>query len=928
MEKPAGFDEFLKTAEPVSVAQKPAGFDEFIAPEIKEEKFGGALETAKAFGEGALAASTFGLGTGLEVALGVKPEDIAARREVNPIAHGAGQAAGLVGSSLLLPGGGAAGLLTKAGQAGAKAAGLAAAETAGQRIGAAAVKSAIEGAVFQSGDEVSKMFIGDPNQTAQTVGLNVVAAGALGGLFGAGFGGASELWNAKFGPKVKADLEAAAHQIETAGEAPHLPQDQFGTIEKPAGMLETRSNLIELDAARKRLGVKADLPTAMKYESPTTRAILTETAKNPTVAGYAIQKEVKPFVEQVSRQAENLLSQQSDETAASVGKKIKEGFINEYKNKLKPLEKSYEDLKPHLKNIEVSNQMKAGFKRGLLMNETLESSKAARATAQDIIEEMENINSVNGLKNFRTNLNNKIKAAYGGGRGGGEEGPVLLQAKEQLTALRETAIKRAEELAVMQGAGKQAKGVSAEIIAQLRKTDAEYAALKQNLERAGVETGVGNINNARAMVERFGKLSDESFVNKFFDPKDINQLNYLKENFPQQFEAARKFKLKEIADASKSSAQGKEGRFEIGKFLNQVSNEKKISPEALELLIPGGQQAIKDIQTLHQFSPEAFNTSNTSAAELIREMFGSPIKALSQNAGDAAIYALFKGIPHLKQAAGDLGSGEASRISILKFASNLDKGADPAAFKAMADYVEQAIKGEKLLNNAAKSVFDSSKIVLPSHLIPDDKNREKLDKKIRDLQTNSEQLFEAGGKVGHYMPDHGMAVAQTAGTAVQYLNSLRPDDAPKNPLDAPIVPNKIQEAEYNRALDIANQPLLVLEAVKKGTVTPSDITHLKVLYPDLYKRSADKISFQMFEKLHKKESIPYKTRIGVSMFLGQPLDGTMTPLGIQSAQPQMPAPQQQPRIQGGKKGSMKSLDKFAVAYQTPMQHRQVSKLKH
>ena len=91
MEKPAGFDEFLKTAQPVSAAQKPVGFDEFIEPEIKEEKFGGALETAKAFGEGALAASTFGLGTKLETALGVNPEDIAARREVNPIAHGAGQ---------------------------------------------------------------------------------------------------------------------------------------------------------------------------------------------------------------------------------------------------------------------------------------------------------------------------------------------------------------------------------------------------------------------------------------------------------------------------------------------------------------------------------------------------------------------------------------------------------------------------------------------------------------------------------------------------------------------------------------------------------------------------------------------------------------------------------------------------------------------
>jgi hypothetical protein len=70
----------------------------------------------------------------------------------------------------------------------------------------------------------------------------------------------------------------------------------------------------------------------------------------------------------------------------------------------------------------------------------------------------------------------------------------------------------------------------------------------------------------------------------------------------------------------------------------------------------------------------------------------------------------------------------------------------------------------------------------------------------------------------------------------------------------------------------------------------------------------------MTESLSKGKSIPYKTRIGLSMFMAQPLDSTMTPGAILSAQPQ-PAPPPQP--QGKEKGS--SLAKLPKSYQTPGQ---------
>ena len=58
--------------------QELAAFD-------KEQKYGTLPEQLKTAAEGAAEAASFGTSTGLERALGVKPEDILARREVNPL---------------------------------------------------------------------------------------------------------------------------------------------------------------------------------------------------------------------------------------------------------------------------------------------------------------------------------------------------------------------------------------------------------------------------------------------------------------------------------------------------------------------------------------------------------------------------------------------------------------------------------------------------------------------------------------------------------------------------------------------------------------------------------------------------------------------------------------------------------------------------
>ena len=93
------------------------------------------------------------------------------------------------------------------------------------------------------------------------------------------------------------------------------------------------------------------------------------------------------------------------------------------------------------------------------------------------------------------------------------------------------------------------------------------------------------------------------------------------------------------------------------------------------------------------------------------------------------------------------------------------------------------------------------------------------------------------------------------------------------------------------------------------------------MYPTLYSQMVNKLTNQITEAQGAGIMIPYKTRVSLSLFMGQPLDSSMTPQGIMSAQPQ-PNPQQ-----GGPAAApvnknhrnTSSLGKTNSDYQTPLQ---------
>jgi len=255
----------------------------------------------------------------------------------------------------------------------------------------------------------------------------------------------------------------------------------------------------------------------------------------------------------------------------------------------------------------------------------------------------------------------------------------------------------------------------------------------------------------------------------------------------------------------------------------------------------------------------------------------------------------------------------------------MEKGANLGAFKAAASYSKAVVDGNNALIKGAANLFGAGLKTIPEHLLPDEKNIMKLDERLKNAAQNEGQMLNVAGNLGTYFPDHAQAVAKTAMTAVSYLNSQRPSNPRQSPLDSEIPVSKAQLAPFHRTLEIAEQPLSVLNHIKQATLLPQDLSTIKTLYPNYYNKMSQEITNAMTDHLAKGETIPYRMRQSLSMFLGQPLDSTMSPQSIQTVQamyadksPQSPQNQVQAKT---KKGTSK-LGDIAKNAMTPDQSRQ------
>lgn len=274
----------------------------------------------------------------------------------------------------------------------------------------------------------------------------------------------------------------------------------------------------------------------------------------------------------------------------------------------------------------------------------------------------------------------------------------------------------------------------------------------------------------------------------------------------------------------------------------------------------------------------------------------------------------------------------------------------PTALQPVIDYAKKVDRGNNLIDNSVKSLFNEAGSVV-SKAYDSNKDRLQIDdylqnggvsNDIRDETINQNHVvpdhFAEGGDVSApenpskglgfdhpvstLYPTQNIMLQAARGRMSNYLNSLRPQKhAPKLAFDSE--PDQTQQKKtYHKAIDMALRPLSILDKVKDGSLDREDLGHFKALHPELEGVLQKKITEQIITSQLDGKKPNYKTKQGLSLLLGTPLSSEMTPLNIQAAQAtfqmQKAAPQQQPP-KGNK--STSSLTKADDSYLTGNQAR-------
>jgi hypothetical protein len=870
-----------------------------------EVKYGSTGQTLKAGAEGAARAATFGLSTGVETALGVKPEDIKGREEENPAASTIGEVAGLAGSTLI-PGGGAAKLLEKAGAGAALKLGLGEmvlnpqtgkmAYEAGKglsRVGSFAVKGAVENSLLQSGNEVHKMFVQDPNQSAESVAANVGLASIIGGGIGSGIGIVSPLWEQTAGKKLNNVL----------------------------GLLKTRANgeaiplAPELEGALEKSGLKSEIPNELRTalsDNPTMLNDYQNLRESTTQPGLEVQNNLEKFRQSAS---ENLLKAVGKEakdfpediSAFDAGSKLQDNLAKTIQERIEPLSQKFDEIKQKFSTVDVLDKDKASLIENLQNLAEKEGFTQAPKSPQmvairDAIESIPNVKNLEGLRKLQSIIGDNTYDVLN------TKGLNFVGGKIK------GAFRDMEDSLVERAAG--VKNPAA--LMEIQQARTAYGQARKILDELNDRLHVGNYGGPGSFVNALKEMKPEDVLNRLSKTNDAGLIELLHRQFPEISNAVRDHQLaKTYASAIAKAPEGH--ALDSKTFFKSLD---KMSPELKGSIFSQEQMTkINATRTLLESIPQRSNPSGT-AKTLDSLMSHLPASAAAMVAtisghglvGKAASGAVGYLMGHVARWLGrDV--PDAIKLGLLKFLSH-DGPIESGAFKSMIDYAAKMQAGESKINNAVKTIFKGTTYQAIKNEMPTEQDRSKLDKRLKELNENQDKLLNTGGKTGYYLPDHGAAMGQIASRASQYLNSLRPNEDKASPLDMKRVPSTVEKERFNNALDIAQDPSIILKKVSAGMITQNDLIDLKNIYPSLYQRMAQKTIEQMTDHLSKDEIIPYKTRIGLSMFLGQALDSTMKPENIALNQPQQAQAQPQMAPQKPTNGA-KSLTKLPQISMTP-----------
>lgn len=736
--------------------------------------------------------------------------------------------------------------------------------TAAARVGSLATRAAIENMVFSGSDEVAKMFMGAPDQPVETALANIGLSGAIGGTLGGAFGAVPELWKLGQGRKVSNLLDG----IKLSAEG------------KPTAEL-----------AKLQIMTAPEIDAALS-QSPVARARFQELMQSDTVAGRHTQELLTKFTDSLDDATVRTLGRTADDVAdlsiAKTGEGIKNSLDDVISKRYEPIAKSYDDLEAKFGTAVVApeaREIASGKLQQLVVDEGLLKSKAAAPMLKIVSEAMEDLPKQANAQDLRV-LAKNIRDANPFGKEG------YHVAKKVVSIINDAMDGTLASAADGSGLGQAFKA-----------TQSEYRGLRTMLEDLNDYLHAGKVRGTESFTQAIKNMDPETVAKRLSQDK-VQLTEVLEQSFPEVAAKVKQYKYDALID--KAKVGDRIDTKKLNKLIDALEPETKarlFTPEQLE--------QIQSIASLKDRIPKNMNPSGT--AKTIAGILSQPAAGLA----GLLLGGATGGVGAVLSAMGLKEGSAAAKLAMLRFLGSSEP-TNAAAFKQALGMAAAVEKGERTINKAVKEVFTGK-------VKTEQPNTDKLKKLVEEYTQDESKFMKVGAELGHYLPDQAGALSMAAVRNIRYLASQRPNTAPLSPFDATRKVSDTEEAKYDRALQIAERPLLILDGVQQGRINPQDMQHLRQMYPALANSLATKLQMQVIEHKGEDGRIPFKTQMGLSAYLGQPLSTNLQPQAIQASQPQQVSMQPQ---QGQPVRKTTGMPKLGQAYQTPSQVRQTRQQRH
>jgi hypothetical protein len=918
----------------------PAGDAEIKQAQLDEarrEKFSTTGQQVATAVEKAASALTFGGSTIVERGLlGINPEDIRAREEINPVAAGLGTAAGIVAPLALTGGAAAAPTLGKATVgAGVRAAARMTAPAAIARLGRTAagaaerllpvtaesgiarqlaaraiktgVGSAVEGAAYGLGEVVNEAALGDPNLTAQsalaTIGLSATLAGGLGVV-----GGLAE---AGVPAALKKGRDAIQDLYRTGKKG---IQNVYGSAERLTGTPRPIVDLIFENGPKIR---------EMSKEAGTDfGAILTDARTKPEMARHILDNQSRYVeLEQLFPGTTRQLAPTSPEMASKMLDNFQK-IITDPSVRMRIAKEAAAQTSGVIRATDdVIRSANIALKKNAAALLTDADPVAVRAAYRDLVDRLtqkvELIRSQPELRDqWYASFAEKLR-----------DGLIRDEAKMVGTAFTvDRAFLRLKNLRTELGNATKWKTFNVEQMSQAERESNQifqglYHDVKNTIQdpavfgkTASIQSGLDDLQTAW----KAAKGRESGFRVAFLDRKGNVKATKVNTWFNQMADLRGEEKSAawgEMMSASRKSLDAIENLnrqipvkgFDRGAFSDLLDKTATQTEEA------GSRAAATQI--MHQLRPSpSFGSYGSYAVtpgeQVAKQMATGPIAwvksainvASSIKHVDKTVAALTFLERSAQRVDGIIEKG-VSRILSSRPAVAAERIARSAAAAGIAGYVG----GEREASNARYA-----------------KRAEEVRRLAGDPEALHRTLVTATEAFDEHAPNTTQSVTIASTRALTFLASKLPQPPANRGLwGQKWTPSPAEIAKFNRYYRAANRPLTILKDAARGTLTSEAVEAVSTIYPELM----DQIRAAALAKAasHTRPP-PYRGRMALAMLLGQDIDGTLSPASIQAAQashaaPSSKSPENQTGTAAPVKPSSTGLAKVSLSSRTltPMQ---------